>query len=244
VYPLTPVFPEIVFWLSATVPVYVYRGFPVVLLLLRPMLRRPVRKQAIEHSVSLLIAAYNEAAVIEQKIQNALAGDYPAGRLEVAVASDGFTDGTAERAQRLEDGSRVRVFAYPQNRGKLHVLNDTVPQLRGEIVILSDAASMLYPDAIHRLVSNFADPRVGAVSGLYRVINTDAAGIGRSCDFYWRYETSLKTQESELDSCLDSHGSFHAIRKELYVLLLQVSMKNANALRFMWLDAPAFITGL
>jgi len=210
------VLPEIVFWFSAAVPVYVYLGFPVVLLLLRPILRRPVKKQAIEPSVSLLIAAYNEAGVIEQKIQNALAGEYPAGRLEIAVASDGSTDGTADRARGLADGNRVRVFAYAHNRGKLHVLNETVPQLRGEIVILSDATSMLYPDAIHRLVSNFADPSVGAVSGLYRVINMEAASIGRSEDFYWKYETFLKTWESELDSCLGSHGSFHAIRKELY----------------------------
>src|SRR6185436_20154578 len=117
----------------------------------------------------------NEAGVIEAKVRNALALDYPEDRLEIVVASDGSRDDTAEIVRRLADGRRVRLFDYPANRGKLHALNDTVPHLRGEVVAFSDASSMLAPDALRRLVRSFADPKVGAVSGVYRVTKREEA---------------------------------------------------------------------
>ena len=210
---------KIIFWASAALAFYVYAGYPLLLAVLRRVARRPVRKDAVEPSVSLLVAAYNEADVIEAKIRNALALDYPADRLEVAIACDGPNDGTTEIAQRVAaavgDG-RVRVFAYPQNRGKLSALNDTVPQLRGEIVAFSDASSMLAPDAVRRLAENFADPEVGAVSGVYRVLRGDEAALGKQEDFYWKYETFLKLAEADVGSILGCHGSLYAIRRALY----------------------------
>jgi cellulose synthase/poly-beta-1,6-N-acetylglucosamine synthase-like glycosyltransferase len=207
---------ESVFWLAAAIVGYVYAGYPLLLAALRLIIHRPARKAPIEPSVSLLVAAYNEADVIDAKIRNALALDYPADRLEIVVASDGSTDGTAERAQRFADGERVRVFAHPSNRGKVSALNDAIPLLRGEIVAFSDASSMLARDSLRRLVESFADPRVGAVSGVYRVRRHDEAQLGRQEDFYWTYETYLKKQEATLDSVLGAHGSLYAIRKSLY----------------------------
>ncbi|MDQ3949671.1 MAG: glycosyltransferase family 2 protein [Gemmatimonadota bacterium] len=207
---------ETVFWLAVAVAAYVYAGYPLLLAGLRLAIRRPVRKAPIEPSVSLLVAAYNEADVIEAKIRNALALDYPADRLEIVIASDGSTDQTAEFAQRLADGERVRVFVHPTNRGKLAVLNEAVPLLRGEVVAFSDASSMLARDSLRRLVESFADATVGAVSGVYRVRRHDEAQLGRQEDFYWRYETFLKKQEAALDSVLGAHGSLYAIRKSLY----------------------------
>ena len=75
---------------------------------------------------------------------------------------------------------------------------------------------MLHPDSVRRLVENFADPEVGAVSGLYKVVKADEVSIGSSEDFYWKYETFLKVKESQLASTLGGHGHLHAIRKELY----------------------------
>jgi cellulose synthase/poly-beta-1,6-N-acetylglucosamine synthase-like glycosyltransferase len=169
-----------------------------------------------EPTVSLLVAAYNEAGVITAKLKNALALDYPAEKLEIVVASDGSTDGTAELASHLADGKRVRVLPFPDNRGKLYVLNDSVRKLRGDIIVFSDAASMLEPDAVRRLMENFADPRVGGVSGIYSVRKTEQAQLGASEDLYWKYETFLKRQESRLGSILGCHGALYAIRKSLY----------------------------
>ena len=211
---------ELIFWLAAGLILYVYAGYPAALWLAQLIFRRPVKKSAIQPAVSLLVAAYNEATVIEAKIRNALALDYPPERLEIVIASDGSTDGTAQIARRAAaewpGGERVRVLDYPVNRGKLAVLNDSLPQLRYDIVAFSDAASMLAPDAIRRLVASFADLEVGAVSGLYTVCKTEAAELGESEDFYWRYETFLKRQEAALGSILGAHGALYAIRKALY----------------------------
>ena len=208
-----------IFWLSAVLAVYVYAGYPLLLAVLRRVAKRPVAKAPIEPSVSLLVAAYNEADVIEAKIRNALALDYPTELLEIAIACDGPTDATTAIAQRVAaeiGGGRVRVFAYPVNRGKLHALNDTVPQLSGDILAFSDASSMLAHDAMRALVANFADEDVGATSGVYRVLRGEEASLGKQEDFYWKYETYLKLAEADVGSILGCHGSLYAIRRSLY----------------------------
>jgi cellulose synthase/poly-beta-1,6-N-acetylglucosamine synthase-like glycosyltransferase len=209
----------IILWASAAVAAYVYLGFPLLLAFLRRFAKRPVRKGPIEPTVSILVAAYNEADVVEAKIRNSLALDYPADRFDVAIACDGPTDGTtaiATRAAAEIGRGRVRVFSYEKNRGKLHVLNDTMRELTGEIVVLTDAASMLAPDAVRRLVENFADPKVGAVSGVYRITRGDDATLGTQEDFYWRYETFLKEAEGDVGSILGCHGALYALRRALY----------------------------
>lgn len=170
--------------------------------------------------MSLLVPAYNEESNIERKIRNSLAIDYPAELLEIVVACDGSKDKTPELARALADAAetngRVRVLEFPVNRGKIMTLNAAVQDLRGEIIVFSDASAMLNRDALRKLIRNFADVRVGAVSGKYTVVKPHEVDIGASEDFYWKYETFLKTQEAELSSTLGGHGHLHAIRAELY----------------------------
>ncbi len=210
---------RLIFWLSAAVVAYAYVGYPLLLWLAQFLFRRPVRKAPIEPSVSLLISAYNEAQVIAAKVRNSLALDYPPDRLEIVVASDGSTDPTAQIVRSLieqEGKGRVRLLEFAENRGKVAALNDAVPQLHGEIVAFSDASSMLAKDALRKLVANFADERVGAVSGVYKVLNQDHARLGRQEDFYWKYETFLKLQEAKIGALTGAHGCLYAMRKFLY----------------------------
>jgi cellulose synthase/poly-beta-1,6-N-acetylglucosamine synthase-like glycosyltransferase len=208
------------FWVSAGLVLYAYAGYPVLLLLLRVFTHRPVHKDAMTPSVSILIPSYNEAEVIAAKIENAVALDYPADRLEVVVASDGSTDRTAEIAREAiaarGAGDHMHVFDYPVNRGKVAVLNDAVPRLTGEIVVFTDAAAMFAPDAIRKLVRNYAAPEVGAAGGVYQVRRPDAAATGAQEDFYWKYETFLKKLEASMGSVLGAHGQIHSVRRNLY----------------------------
>ncbi|MBV9761618.1 MAG: glycosyltransferase family 2 protein [Acidobacteriaceae bacterium] len=192
----------------------------MTLVVLRRLVHRRVKQEAITPRLSLLIPAFNERSNIEPKIRNSLALDYPPELLEIVVACDGSTDGTLQLAKDMaestESGGRVRVLDFPVNRGKILTLNAAVRELAGEVIVFSDASAMLNRDALRKLIRNFADPSVGAVSGKYTVVKPHEVNIGASEDFYWKYETFLKTQEAELSSTLGGHGHLHAIRTELY----------------------------
>ncbi len=196
---------------------FAYLGYPLLILTLsRAFGRRPV-PPAVEAAdlptVSLLVAAYNEEVDIEERVRNALAIEYPAGKLEIVIASDGSTDRTDEIVRRYEDRG-VRLIAYPENRGKATVLNRSVPRLAGDIVVLSDANTMMAPDAVRRLAAWFADPSIGVVCG--RLVLTDP-WTGRNADsLYWQYETFLKKCESRLGALLGSNGAIYAIRKGIF----------------------------
>jgi cellulose synthase/poly-beta-1,6-N-acetylglucosamine synthase-like glycosyltransferase len=174
--------------------------------------RRPITP-----SVSLLIPAYNEEAHIDAKLRNSLALDYPRELLEIVVANDGSTDRTQAIAAGFASQG-IGLCTLGPNQGKTRMLGQIVPSLRGEIVVFSDCSSELSPDALRVLVRSFADPKVGCVSGLYRLKPFDdmrAQGEG----LYWRYETFIKLQESRLHSILGAHGAFYAIRKDLFTVL-------------------------
>lgn len=205
-----------VFWGSVGFVLYLYFGFPLLLAVGSKLFARPVQKKPIEPFVSLLIPAFNEEDVIEEKLEACQKLDYPSDRIEVVVASDGSSDHTVELVRPHADGERVKLLAFERNRGKLAVLNEVVPQLRGEIVVFSDAASMPNPNAVRDLVSNFGDPKVGAVSGVYKIENRDSHDLGQQAGFYWRYETWIKQKEAEIGSILGAHGALYAIRRDLY----------------------------
>jgi cellulose synthase/poly-beta-1,6-N-acetylglucosamine synthase-like glycosyltransferase len=207
------------FWCSIAGVAYAYLGYPAVIYVLsRTFGRAPVPPVNAEDElprVALLIAAHNEATVIEQRIRNILALEYPTARLQIVIASDGSDDGTVEICRGFEP--RVRVLAFPERRGKAATLNASLPHLDGEIAVLSDANTSMDTGALRALVRWFVDPGIGAVCG--RLILSDSPG-GRNADgTYWRYETFLKRCEDRLGGPLGANGAIYAIRRSLLVPL-------------------------
>lgn len=174
---------------------------------------RPVRAADVEPSVSLVIAAYAEEAVIAAKVANALALDWPRERLEVIVACDGSPDRTAELARAA--GADV-VLELPRG-GKIRAQDAGVRAARGEIVAFSDANALWEPDALRRLVRPFADPDVGYVCG--QVTFVDPEGGGNQEGVYWRYEMLLRRLESERWSVTGGNGAIYATRRDAYVVV-------------------------
>jgi cellulose synthase/poly-beta-1,6-N-acetylglucosamine synthase-like glycosyltransferase len=205
------------FGLCAAVVAFAYIGYPILVWLLSRCFGRDPAPPAVESAdlptVSLLIAAHNEEEEIEERIRNALALRYPPDKFEIVIASDGSTDATDEIVRRYADRG-VRLLAFPVNRGKAAVLNDSVPRLRGELVVLSDANTRMHPDAVRSLATWFADPAVGVVCG--KLILTDPTA-GRNADgLYWKYETFLKACESRLGALLGCNGAIYAIRRTVF----------------------------
>lgn len=205
---------EAVFWTSVAIAAYTYMGYALVISLLAKTVRRPHHMQPITPRVTLLVAAYNEQDVIEAKLDNCLALDYPRDRLEIVVVADGSTDRTPELAARYR-AHGVRVEYRPERRGKIHALNRVMPLVEGDIVVSSDANSMLNPESLRKLVRHFADPQVACVAGEKRIMRRHgdvSAGEG----LYWRYESYLKRCDSDLSSVMGAAGELIALRRSCY----------------------------
>jgi cellulose synthase/poly-beta-1,6-N-acetylglucosamine synthase-like glycosyltransferase len=162
----------------------------------------------------LIIAAYNEEKVLREKLENCLALDYPADRLEIVVASDGSTDGTSKIAKSYSDRGVILNEINPRG-GKTRALNTVIPKTSGQILVLSDANTMYRADAIRKLVRHFADPAVGAVSGDVRLVNA-ADSHAHSEGLYYRYERGLQTLESRVGSIIGSDGAMYAVAREYF----------------------------
>jgi glycosyltransferase involved in cell wall biosynthesis len=209
------VFWEILFWSAAGLILYVYAGYPLVLLLIR--LLGGARRIGIAHThppVTLIISAYNEAEVIGEKIRNSLALDYPADRLTVIVVSDASSDGTDAVVQAYGD-PRVQLLRMAERGGKTLGLNAAVQRATGEILVFSDANAMYLGDALLKLVRNFADAQVGAVVG-ESTYSEAQGGADQDESLYWRYEVAIKGLESAIGSVVGGDGAIYAIRRSLY----------------------------
>ncbi|MDY7231655.1 glycosyltransferase family 2 protein [Hyalangium rubrum] len=219
---------EVFFWCAALLLLHTYFFYPLCLVAIdgvaqafynlrstRAAKRERESKTGLVPSVSLVVAAYNEASCIQQKLENSLALDYPAHRFEVLIGSDGSTDGTDERVKQCPD-TRVRLSAAAR-AGKTTVLNRCIPMAMGDIIVLSDANTMIEPEAIQALVRHFEDPEVGAVCGKLRLYNPTKKDYEESA--YWNYESLIKFYEGKRGSVVGANGGLYAIRRTLFTQL-------------------------
>lgn len=207
---------EITFWIFVGLSVYSYLLFPLSLLLLATMFRRPWQKQGIRPLVSVVISVFNEEKVVAPKIQNTLDLDYPADNLEILVISDGSTDKTEDIVRGFHDG-RIVLKAYRERSGKTACLNRAVPEARGDIILFTDANSMFPTDILLKMVDNFADKEIGLVTGWTRY--GDVSKDEDTTGIYSRFERWIKIKESLMSSCVGADGAVFSIRKELYKTL-------------------------
>jgi cellulose synthase/poly-beta-1,6-N-acetylglucosamine synthase-like glycosyltransferase len=206
---------EIAFWASVGLLLYTHLGYPLLLWALARAPRRadPEARPAGQlPSVSLIVAAHDEEAVIAAKVREAGELEYPPGLLQVIVASDGSSDRTAALA---EEAGADLVLDLPRG-GKVAALNAAVERASGEVLAFSDANSFWQPDALRLLVARLADPDVGYVCGQVRFDGTDAANEE---GLYWRYEMAVRRLESSLGGVTAGNGAINAIRRDAYLFL-------------------------
>ena len=208
---------EILFWAGAAALLGTYIVYPLSMPLLARLLGRDHRTDDIRPAATLIISAYNEAEVIRAKLDNALALDYPADRLQVMVISDASDDATDDIVREYADRGVTLKRLEPRG-GKSRGLTRFVPEANGEILIFSDANSMYDPRALRRLARHFADPHIGYVVGHQRYVAEDSA-VSESEGTYWNIEIALKRSEGRLGSVVGGDGAIYAIRAELFAPL-------------------------
>jgi cellulose synthase/poly-beta-1,6-N-acetylglucosamine synthase-like glycosyltransferase len=206
---------EIVFWAAAGLIAYAHLGYPLLLRGLVALFGRDDRAPAPSGEpprVSLIIPAHDEEEVIERKLANARALDYPPDHLEVVVASDGSSDRTAELAR---SAGADHVLELPRG-GKVTALNHAVRRSGGELLAFSDANSYWRQDALRRLVARFAASEVGYVCGQVRFQGGEG---GNQEGLYWRYEMAVRSMETRLAGITAGNGGIYAVRREAYIEL-------------------------
>ena len=207
----------ILFGVSLVLLVYTYVGYPLLAAVLAVGLRRPHQRKPMHPTVSIIILARNEARDIADKIESTLVLDYPREKFEIIVASDGSTDET-DSIVRSYENKGVRLFRAEGHPGKTSTTNRVVPTTRGEILIFSDATGRYDRNVIRMLVRNFADPKVGAVSG--RVVYSYGDTISaKGFKAYQLLVTLMRRAESRFGTATSVSGSICAIRRELFRVL-------------------------
>ncbi len=209
---------EWIFWLLVGTIFYTYFGYALLIPLIGLFVKRPVDRRDITPRVTFLITAYNEEKNIRKKLTEVLALDYPHEQLEVMVASDGSTDRTDEIVGEFRD--RGVVLKRVEGRvGKTATQNEAVKAAAGEIIIFSDATTVYERDAIRKLVRNYNDPQVGAVSGRYEYVNPTGAPVGTGSILFWKYENFIKSMQTRIRTISGCCGCIYSVRKVAYVSL-------------------------
>ena len=214
-------FIEILFWLSLIIVFYTYLGYGMVLYLMvkiKELFLKPKEKELPKTEnlpeVTLFITAYNEEAIVKEKMDNCRGLDYPKDKLKIVWVTDGSSDSTNEL---LKAYPEVTVLFQPERQGKTAALNRGMEFVSSPIVVFTDANTMINREAIGEIVRQFQDDQVGCVAGEKRIAakeKDDAAGGGEG--IYWKYESTLKALDSRLYSAVGAAGELFAIRRELF----------------------------
>jgi len=209
-----------VFWASVGAMAYVYVGYPLLLFLVSRVWTRRVAKAPVTPTVTMVIAAYNEEQAIAGKLDNSLALDYPADRLDIMVTSDGSTDGTNRIVREYEarHPGRVALLDLPR-AGKTAGQNRAAEVARGEILVFSDATTIYDSGAVKAMVANYADPLVGSVGGDVRYVRAGEEATGKGRQMYWNYEASIRRWESQIFTVIGATGCIYSLRRSLYTHL-------------------------
>jgi cellulose synthase/poly-beta-1,6-N-acetylglucosamine synthase-like glycosyltransferase len=198
-----------VFWITIAFLVYALAGYPLVLFIVSRFRNRPHRRGEFTPSISILIAAHNEASSIAAKLENCVQLEYPADEYEIVVASDGSTDATAEIVRSFANRG-VRLIEIPERRGKQFAQLQARDDSRGEILVFTDAGVELDADALRAIAANFADPNVGCVSSEDQIIKRPGFKGEQS---YVDFEMWMRRLESQIGSLVTASGSFFAARR-------------------------------
>lgn len=208
---------ETLFWISALIISYTFVGYGIIITILAKFKKQTVLPELEDEDlpeVTLVVAAYNEADIIESKVINSMALDYPVEKLKLFFVTDGSADGTNDLIQRLPE---VRVFHQPERKGKITAVNRVMPYVDTDLTVFTDANVMINSSGLKAMVKHFQSNTVGAVSGEKTVLSKAKDGASASGEgFYWKYESFLKRKDAEWNTLVGAAGELFAIRTHLF----------------------------
>jgi cellulose synthase/poly-beta-1,6-N-acetylglucosamine synthase-like glycosyltransferase len=207
------------FWISFFILFYTYAGYAMVLWLI-VQLKRVIYKNQINSgekpilpAVAIIVAAYNEQDVIEQKIKNTIQLSYPGNLLELVFITDGSSDQTVEIIQRYP---QIKLLHEETRNGKIAALNRAIDFIESPFVVFTDANTILNKDCIEKLTSHYGNKHVGGVAGEKKILQRTTGPVDGGEGLYWKYESLLKKLDAELYTVVGAAGELFSMRTRLY----------------------------
>ncbi len=207
------------FWTSLFIVFYAFFGYGILLYVLVKLRQLLIGKRKIPGNggnwptVTLIVAAYNEADFIKEKIANTLALSYPEDKVSFIFVTDGSNDSTPDIVATYP---QIKLMHQPGRSGKIAAVHRAMQLVDTEITVFTDANTFLNKNALLNICRHYADASVGAVSGEKRVSIENVGDATAGEGFYWKYESKLKTWDSELYSVVGAAGELFSIRTKLY----------------------------
>lgn len=211
---------KVLLWISLFIIIYSYLLYGVLLWVLVKLNHKTIARDSVSNNqflpaVTLVVAAYNEEDIIEEKIKNCLELDYPEELLKIVFITDGSTDNTNQIIAKYR---QIHLLFQPERKGKIAAINRVMQEIHTPFVIFCDANTLLNVESIRKMVRHYSNPKVGAVSGEKKVVehgeNGSFAGAGEG--LYWKYESFLKKLDSDFYTVVGAAGELFSIRTELF----------------------------
>ena len=217
------IFLKIFFWLLVLIPFHSYMFYPFIIWVISIFIKR---RRQIENfdlpKISIIISAFNEEKVIQNRVENIANQNYDFSKLELLVGSDCSTDKTNEILLSLKNKySWLKIILFEERRGKAAVINDLVNQTNGAILLFSDANTVFEKEALYNLIIEFSDPNIGGVSGKLELVEPVNNFEKSSQEIkYWDFEILIKKLEGKIGILIGANGGIFAIRKDLFKIIL------------------------
>lgn len=210
---------KIIFWISLFIVFYTFIGYGILLFIIikiKRLFKKPAQFIYSENSlpsVTVVIAAYNEENIIEEKIKNTLALKYPKNKIDYLFVTDGSDDNTPAIVAQY---SEIKLMHSSERKGKVAAMHRAMNEIKSDVVVFTDANTFVNEDALIKICNHYTDPTVGAVSGEKRVHIDESSDATAGEGFYWKYESKLKAWDAELYSVAGAAGELFSIRTSLY----------------------------
>ena len=209
----------IFFWISLGILFYCYAGYGVILFLLTRIKqffapRKEKQSEDFVLPVTLIVTAYNEKIIIENKIANTLSLDYPPNKLNIIFITDGSIDGSEEIVRKFPS---IVSMHLPERKGKYAAIKRAMKQVQTPIVVFSDANTILNAACIKNIAAHYANEKTGGVAGEKKITrHKTMSAVGEAEGLYWQYESFMKKLDAGFNTVTGAAGELFSIRTALF----------------------------
>ena len=210
----------ILFWVSVLCILHTYLFYPLIIQLLSYFFKyKPAPYESTDELpyIAVLMAAYNEEAVIDEKIRSIINTNYPREKIKIYIGSDASTDKTDDIIKGYQEYNKLFFKRFDTRQGKPNIINYLAGEAEGEVLVITDANVMFEPETLSQLIKSFKDESVGLVDTFMINKEHQAAGISFQEKTYIAREVRVKYHESFSFGCMmGPFGGCFAVRKNLF----------------------------